>query len=150
MEQSIQAGRDAEAKSNFSTAVDCYRTGRRSLNEQSRHAAVLGLLRIYERGKEPAQWLTLLGWALMAVTLLVGAALMLSALPSSSAFGQRSDKFMLIAGGALLFSGVIWSSLLIGAGRALQLLELMELRQACERDARLRGECGQPDKPASA
>lgn len=146
MDRNVEVGRGAEAQKNYGGAIARYRKARGSDDGNARYAAALGLLRIYEGEKGPRHPLAVLGGIMLALTLLSGGFMMLNAVAQGMGYQKSVNVIQLMVGAGLTFNGLILSSLLIAAGRAVRLLETMEARQACEREARVRGEQGVPGR----
>lgn len=131
-----------EASKHFGSALEAYEIGRGAEDAEDRYAATLGMLRIYDRGQYPTHALKILGVVMLLITLVGGGVLIYQALPRYDYSRQIAplNQMGLILGLAVTFSGLIWSALLIAAARAVRLLEAMDLRQAAEREARIRRE----------
>jgi|JI10StandDraft_1071094.scaffolds.fasta_scaffold31654_9 uncharacterized membrane protein YuzA (DUF378 family) len=142
MHLSVISGRRMEEKKEFSGAVDAYRFACQQDDPDDRYEGTLGLLRLHERGQVGTHPLKRLGIVMLVLTIIGGMALIIPALPTVE--GARVDVVRLSFGVAATLSGLIWSALLLGAARVVRLVETMNLRQSAEREARIRGEVGQP------
>jgi hypothetical protein len=136
-----------EAHKEFKAALDAYGVARQTDDPEDRYQGTLGALRIYEKGQFPTHPLKVLGVLMLVLTIVGGLALIFPALPKAGTYGSPRVPFnevRLSIGIAATFSGLIWSALLIAAARVVRLFETMDLRQAAEREARMRGEVGMP------
>lgn len=131
-----------EASKRFDSAFEAYEIGRRADDAEDRYAATLGMLRIYDRGQYPTHALKILGVMTLLITLIGGGVLIYQALPRYDYSRQIAslNQMGLVLGLAVTLSGLVWSALLIAAARAVRLLEAMDLRQAAEREGRIRRE----------
>lgn len=139
MHQGIVSGRDKEQRREFFPAFGDYRSAFEAGDADDRYEGALGMLRIYEMGEAPSHPLKWLGIVMLILAALGGLLLIVPALGKGSA---GVDAMRMGFGVAATMSGVIWSALLIGAARLLCLVEMMNLRQFVEREARVRGEAG--------
>lgn len=153
MHESLVRARKSELAGEHGDALSAYNVARKSEDADDRYEGALGVLNLHERGNVETHALKILGVILLLVTLAGGGALIISALPQAGSSLTRAvplDQIRLTLGVAVVLWGLIFSALLIAAARVVRLLEVMELRQACEREARIRGESGAPALRPSA
>lgn len=144
MSENIQGGRAFEESGAFGAAFNCYDVAQESADAQERYEGACGKLRIYEMGKAPVNAITIIGRLLLTITILAGATVILLALPSQGAT-ISSDRplnvFLLSAGIGGGLTGLAWSALVLAAGRILRVVQIMALRQECDRAERLQSAC---------
>jgi len=135
MQEDLEKGLMAEKKDELTNAYGHFRRAIHCADDEVRRAARAGLLRVHERDGAPDHLLTWVGWVVLSLAGLCGALLALSD-PATSpllrgAFASKASQ--LAAGVGLGMSGALSGVLILAAGRAVRLLEIMDLRQSAAR-----------------